>query len=600
MINFVSKKILVVDDEDDLRINISKLLSIMGFEVDTAENGAVAYELICAKKYDLIISDVKMPVMDGNELLEKVRANEENKFEQFIFLTSNIDLKDIRTGMLLGADDYVTKPFDNKELIQTVKRRLERAGELDEFYKKKFEDMILNLEGLAYYDPVTRLHNQTSLKEELVKLSDRKTPFALFYIEIDGIQEITSFLSTEGYNKLNQMLITSLKSVISPEERIYHMDDSCFCIIFKSSELEAGNELLNSKIDLYKNAAAKPIVSDGIEFLFHSSGGVVICSEFEGKFDPDEILRNARMALSFSKKSGGSLFTVYSTFLRERYNRLSFEFIKKNKSIQKHDEVFDSPMTDNYETKVFFLYPHSIIQTRLVKKIVENEYSAYVLNNHETVKPLLMRYTNSILFINIDSVLPEKDWEMYIRDLKETAELSGVRIGVLTSYSQDDKAEKYLMQIMIECGFIKLKTGFEDSLRVILTVLEANEAKGKRKYVRVTADSKPTTYAEFKMDNQYYRAKIHDISSAAMTISFDVNVYIADTMVFEHIQLLLSGVPVIAKGRIYGSRVIDGKKVYVITFNLEKDEQEKIQNYIFRTRQDYIDKEIADIMNNKS
>ena len=130
------KKILIVEDEDELRKNIARLVKILGFIPDEA------YTKIVENEYDLVISDIKMPVMDGYNLLLKVRNNEMKKHIQFIFLTSTIELNDIRKAMILGADDYVTKPFDNQELAKTIRARLERAGELSEFYRNKFQSVI--------------------------------------------------------------------------------------------------------------------------------------------------------------------------------------------------------------------------------------------------------------------------------------------------------------------------------------------------------------------------------------------------------------------------------------------------------------------------
>ena len=136
------KKILIVEDEDELRKNIARLVKILGFIPDEAPNGEEAYTKIVENEYDLVISDIKMPVMDGYNLLLKVRNNEMKKHIQFIFLTSTIELNDIRKAMILGADDYVTKPFDNQELAKTIRARLERAGELSEFYRNKFQSVI--------------------------------------------------------------------------------------------------------------------------------------------------------------------------------------------------------------------------------------------------------------------------------------------------------------------------------------------------------------------------------------------------------------------------------------------------------------------------
>ena len=598
MDNFVSKRILVVDDEEELRDNIGKLLSIMGFVVDKAEDGEKAFNLICSNDYDLIISDVKMPVMDGNELLEKVRLHPDKKFAQFIFLTSNIELTDIRSGMLLGADDYVTKPFDNKVLIQTVKKRLERSGSLNEYYKNKFESVLKGLEDRAYYQQSTRLPNNIAFNDKVNGYIKSNIHFGFFYICIDGVEEITSFLSLASYNNLINTIAKELTNVLSPDEEVYYLDDIAFGIIFKSDQLISGSELLNSRIDFYKSAIRQPVKSGDIEFLFDSSAGIFVAHEFPDYLNAEEILRDARIALLFSRKASGGVYTVYSDFIRRKFSELSMDFIKKHKSVQKKQESFEDSLHDNFETKIFFLYPQSIIQSQLIQKITYNEYSAYVVNDHTIVEALLKRYSNSILFVNIDAILKPEQWEEYIADLKNNSELEGVRIGVLTHRIDDANAERYLMQIMIDCGFIQLKTGFDESFRVILKVLEANEAKGKRKYIRLKVESKVNTFAEFKINERYFKAVIHDISSVAMTVSFeDQNISLEQSEI-DYIMLHLSGVSIHLKGKLIGSRVIDPKILYVISFVTNNEERDKVKNYIYRKKQEYLDNEIREIKKN--
>ncbi|HBI37693.1 MAG: hypothetical protein A2015_15675 [Spirochaetes bacterium GWF1_31_7] len=596
MTNLSVKKILVIDDEEALRSNIKKLLVIMGFAVDSAENGEEGYELIHNNSYDLVICDVKMPVMDGKELLKKVRANESKKFVQFIFLTSNIDLDEIRSGMLLGADDYVTKPFDNKDLLLTIKKRFERAGDFNTFYKEKFEKQLKYLENIAYTNVSTKLPNEIVLNQHIDLMKQNKTSFAVFYLEIEGLDEIISFLSKGSYNNVVDEIIKNIKAVLTPDEELYFLHDSYFCIVLKSGCITEGGEFLQSKIDFYKSGINHIVNSGGVEFTFHTSGGIFLYNE-SISFDSEDIIRNARIAMMFSKKTGGDCFTTYSEFVKERYNKVSIDSIKKKLSLQKSDLTAENYTEDNFEIKVFFLYPQSIIQTLLIKEIIRNEYSAYILNDHKTAVSILQKYPNSILFINIDAIMSESGWEEYITEIKKNPELSTVRIGVLTHKDNEASAEKFLMQIMIESGYIKLKIGFEESLKVILAVLEANEARGKRKFIRVCVDQRQQTYAEIKFNSIYYKAKIKDISSVALTLYFEDNQIVPDSNAFESMILLLAGIHIRIKGKLAGTRIGNADdKLFVITYTATDEEIEKIRNYIYRSRQEIIDIDVKNFL----
>ena len=105
------KKILIIEDEPSVRANILELLSAEEFKAVAADNGATGVQLALSHRPDLIICDVMMPQLDGHGVLQALRQNPVTATIPFIFLTAKVDRSDLRAGMSLGADDYVTKPF---------------------------------------------------------------------------------------------------------------------------------------------------------------------------------------------------------------------------------------------------------------------------------------------------------------------------------------------------------------------------------------------------------------------------------------------------------------------------------------------------------
>ena len=128
--NEVKKKILVVDDEVRLRENICELLDLNGFLTAAAENGQQAEQQVREFQPDLVICDIRMPLMDGYEFLQRLRENTERKDIPLIFISAKVERDDIRKGMNLGADDYLTKPFMKDELLQAVTTRLKRKEQM--------------------------------------------------------------------------------------------------------------------------------------------------------------------------------------------------------------------------------------------------------------------------------------------------------------------------------------------------------------------------------------------------------------------------------------------------------------------------------------
>lgn len=128
----MKKKILIIEDQQDVRENIEELLQLSNYSPITASNGKEGVKLALEYKPDLILCDIMMPEMDGYEVLYLIGKNPEIASTPFIFLTAKAEKADFRKGMNMGADDYITKPFEEMELLGAIERRLEKFGRLTE------------------------------------------------------------------------------------------------------------------------------------------------------------------------------------------------------------------------------------------------------------------------------------------------------------------------------------------------------------------------------------------------------------------------------------------------------------------------------------
>src|ERR1043166_1470658 len=122
------KRILVIEDEPEMRRNITALLRYKDYQPIAAENGRVGVEIARREKPDLILCDVMMPELDGYGVLRALQADAALASIPFIFLTAKGEKDDLRSGMNLGADDYLTKPVANNELVQAIEARLNRSA----------------------------------------------------------------------------------------------------------------------------------------------------------------------------------------------------------------------------------------------------------------------------------------------------------------------------------------------------------------------------------------------------------------------------------------------------------------------------------------
>ena len=129
-------KILVVDDERILRMVVKRQLEFQGYQVRDASSGAEALSTIEENLPDVIVSDVMMPEMDGLEFCRRVRSSKEGQLVPFIFLSSKGELDDRIVGLSMGADDYLIKPFEVRELLAKIEAQLERSRRISKEMKK--------------------------------------------------------------------------------------------------------------------------------------------------------------------------------------------------------------------------------------------------------------------------------------------------------------------------------------------------------------------------------------------------------------------------------------------------------------------------------
>lgn len=145
------KKILLIEDDVALRENTAELLELSDYIVETAPNGKVGIEKAKSNPPDIIICDIMMPEMDGYGVLEAILKEENTAKIPFIFLSAKTEHKEIRKGMDLGADDYITKPFEEAELIGAIESRLAKAQILARQSRIEKEDEMKSLHQLKNF-----------------------------------------------------------------------------------------------------------------------------------------------------------------------------------------------------------------------------------------------------------------------------------------------------------------------------------------------------------------------------------------------------------------------------------------------------------------
>jgi DNA-binding NarL/FixJ family response regulator len=209
------KKILLIEDEQQLRENITELLELNGYDVLPVDAGDKAMQFISIYKPDLILCDIKMPRYDGYWVLNETRKLNPTGKVPFIFISAKVDRADVRTGMDLGADDYLTKPFSAEELLSAVNARLSRVadqestnyGDGEDTPKAKAEDLnvLTPTEKRIIYQIA-----QNSTSSEISKK---------FFISLKTVENhrsnITNKMGLKGHLSLLRFCLNNKKLILS-------------------------------------------------------------------------------------------------------------------------------------------------------------------------------------------------------------------------------------------------------------------------------------------------------------------------------------------------------------------------------------------------
>ncbi|GEM_PF-251908 len=204
------KKILVVEDDSGIRESLLDILQISGYDVLTASNGKEGFQIIMDESPDLVVCDVNMPVINGYELLGALNQRMQDEIlPSFIFLTAKVDQKDIRYGMNLGADDYVTKPFNHNELLSIIKMRIEK--------REKISGLNQQQQTKEVVEKINHELNETVNTSKINKLAI-PTSDGLQFVPFDDIIRCEADRSYCNIHVINNVRLTVSKPLKEFEE----------------------------------------------------------------------------------------------------------------------------------------------------------------------------------------------------------------------------------------------------------------------------------------------------------------------------------------------------------------------------------------------
>lgn len=258
---------------------------------------------------------------------------------------------------------------------------------------------------------------------------------------------------------------------------------------------------------------------------------------------------------------------------------------------------------DLFGKKVFFLNPPGVLGD-VAASLAEAEFEVYLTKDHQKLARYLSKEPDCLVFINIDEGNDEAVWRRWIESIRQSerqSERAGempkkVSFGIITMLDDEEKKAYYLMDAAVECGFIVIKLGLAKTTEIILKMLEANEAKGRRRYVRASGSPDSSEFS-CKTEEALYRGWIRDISSVGMSVFFTGGFSPKVGTRLKDLQLILKGVRIMLNGVVIGSHITPGVgQISVLMFepaSLNEDKKSKLRTYIHKTLQANMDKALS-------
>ncbi|MDR0997564.1 MAG: PilZ domain-containing protein [Treponema sp.] len=241
--------------------------------------------------------------------------------------------------------------------------------------------------------------------------------------------------------------------------------------------------------------------------------------------------------------------------------------------------------------KVFFLCPSAVVVNEIVQELVQQEFEVYVAKDHGALQQVLKQFPDSLVLVDIDEGINEKDWELWIRGVMGNQSTQNIKIGILSGNKDEELQKKYVDSIGVACGYTILRKDLSIPMRRILEILKTEEAKGRRKYLRAVMENNASATVNMPHDNAFINGVIKDISTVGFSALFEEDPEMSKNSLFQNIQIKLQSTILKVEGIVFGSRMEDLRKLYVILFTqrIDPSVRTRIRKYIQQTFQAQMD-----------
>lgn len=303
------KKILVIDDDDLVRSVLIAFLEAAEFEVLQAEDGLAGVEMAKEHIPDLIVCDVNMPRMDGYGVLKELREFPSTLAIPFVFLSGRDEREDLRAGMDLGADDYLTKPFKRTDLLRAIDARLAKKAALAWHFTSELHHAEEQLNYVLHYDGLTGLPNRLTLRERLNQIlvqTSSKQQVGILSFGLDRFKRINDTMGYTAGDLLLKTVSERIMKCVSPNDTVARLGADQFAIILSGvTHKESVEKLAHAILE----TLAAPFNVNGTNIFSTASIGITLYP-VDG-VEIDDLIKNAETAMHSAKESGGNTCLFY-------------------------------------------------------------------------------------------------------------------------------------------------------------------------------------------------------------------------------------------------------------------------------------------------
>ncbi|MGK7905402.1 MAG: response regulator [Hormoscilla sp.] len=303
----MSGKILVIEDNEVMRSNLLELLEAEDFEAIGAENGQKGVELALKDPPDVILCDVMMPELDGYDVLQSLRSHPETATIPFIFMTAKADRVDLRQGMELGADDYLTKPYTPDEVLKAIGTQMKKQEAIDRSAQSKLEELRNNIVHSLPHELRTPLNGILGFSELIIYKCDQ--------LNLPEIRDMAEGIRRSG-ERLHELIqnflfYAELELLASNPEEVK---------LLRSNQVESTKTLIADRILIKAQAANR---SDDLRLDLQDSPAQI--SDIMLNKIIEELIENA---LKFSEED-----TAVSISTRCKNNQFILEMINQGRGL---------------------------------------------------------------------------------------------------------------------------------------------------------------------------------------------------------------------------------------------------------------------------